>query len=131
MRPLAAVGVVIAGIFAFSLIVRPERPELRSPGGPQLVSVEELPASGDYCEPGYDALPEQVNLFDTFGEASVHAASQNSGQTGLINRPPIRTIRDQDPIYSSVAVDLNFDEVVLRDQNNWAIRIVKRLEKNP
>ena len=128
MRPLAAVGVVIAGIFAFSFI---ERPESRPRGGPQLVSVEELRASGDYCEPAYDALPEQANLFDTFGEASVQAASQDSGPTNLIKRPPIRTIRDQDPIYSSVAVDLNFDEVVLMDQNNWALRIFNRLENTP
>jgi len=129
MRPLAAVGVVVAGIFAFFLIKSPEsRPHAR---GPQLVSVEALPASGDYCEPGYDALPQQTNLFDAFGETSVSAGSQESGQTTLINRPPIRTIRDQDPIYSSVAVDLNFDEVVLMDQNNWALRIFNRLDNTP
>jgi len=74
MRPLAAVGVVVAGIFAFFLIKSPEsRPHAR---GPQLVSVEALPASGDYCEPGYDALPQQTNLFDAFGETSVSAGSQ-------------------------------------------------------
>src|SRR2546425_10966960 len=118
---LAGIVAAAGGIFSFSLI---ERLELRRPsGGPQLVSVEEIPASGDYCEPGYDALPEQANLFDTFGEASVYAGSQESGQTGLINRPPTRTIRDMDPIYSSVAVDLNFDEVVLMDNNSWALRI--------
>ncbi len=129
MRPVAAVAVVDAGIFAFFLIKSPEsRP--RAPG-PQLVSVEALPASGDYCEPGYDALPQQTNLFDAFGETSVSAGSQESGQTTLINRPPIRTIRDQDPIYSSVAVDLNFDEVVLMDQNNWALRIFNRLDNTP
>ena len=126
---LAAIVAVAGGIFTLSLI---ERPELRAPtSGPQLVSVEELPASGDYCEPGYDALSKQANLFETFGEASVYAASQNSGQTGFINRPPTRTIRDLDPIYSSVAVDLNFDEVVLMDQNNWAIRIFNRLDNTP
>jgi len=129
MRPLAPVAVVVAGIFAFFLIKSPEsRPHAR---GPQLVSVEALPASGDYCEPGYDALPQQTNLFDAFGETSVSAGSQESGQTTLINRPPIRTIRDQDPIYSSVAVDLNFDEVVLMDQNNWALRIFNRLDNTP
>ncbi len=129
MRPVAAVAVVVAGIFAFFLIKSPEsRPHAR---GPQLVSVEALPASGDYCEPGYDALPQQTNLFDAFGETSVSAGSQESGQTTLINRPPIRTIRDQDPIYSSVAVDLNFDEVVLMDQNNWALRIFNRLDNTP
>src|SRR5215510_7035243 len=123
---LAVILAVAGGIFSFSFIERPEfRPRV---GGPQLISVEELPAAGDYCEPGYDALPEQANLFDTFGEASVHAGSQESGQTGLVNRPPTRTIRDQDPIYSSVAVDLNFDEVVLMDQNNWALRIFNRLD---
>jgi hypothetical protein len=128
MRPLAAVGVVVAAIFAFFLIKSPEsRPQA---GGPQLVSVEALPASGDYCEPGYDALPQQTNLFHALGETSVYAGSQESGQT-LINRPPIRTIRDEDPIYSSVAVDFNFDEVVLMDQNNWALRIFNRLDNTP
>jgi hypothetical protein len=49
MRPLAAVGVVVAAIFAFFLIKSPEsRPQA---GGPQLVSVEALPAPEDYCEP--------------------------------------------------------------------------------
>src|SRR5437660_11443624 len=126
---LAAIVAVAGGIFSFSLIARPEL--MPATGGPQLVSVEELPASGDYCEPGYDALPQQANLFDTFGEASVYAGSQDSGQTGFINRPPTRTIRDQDPIYSSVAVDLNFHEVVLMDQNNWALRIFNRLDNTP
>jgi 6-phosphogluconolactonase (cycloisomerase 2 family) len=125
---LAAIVVVAGGIFALSLA---ERPESRPPGGPRLVSVEDLPASGDYCEPGYDALPRQADRFLRFGEASVYAASQDSGQTRLINRPPTRTIRDMDPIYSSVAVDLNFDEVVLMDQNNWALRIFNRLDNTP
>ncbi|HYR85410.1 MAG TPA: hypothetical protein VE422_15090 [Terriglobia bacterium] len=126
---LAAIVAVAGGIFCFSLI---SGPELRPPtSGPQLISVMELPPSGDYCEPGYDALPKQANLFDTFGEASVYAGSQSSGQTGFINRPPTRTIRDEAPIYSSVAVDLNFDEVVLMDQNNWAIRIFNRLDNTP
>ena len=126
---LAAAVAVVAGIFSYSLI---ETTALRRPtGGPQLISVQELPASGDYCEPGYDALPEGANLFDTFGETSVYAGAQDSGQTTLINRPPTRTIRDLDPIYSSVAVDLNFDEVVLMDQNNWALRIFNRTDNTP
>ncbi len=125
----AAIVAVAGGILSFSLIN--ELGYMPSRGGPQLVSVEELLPSGDYCEPGHDALPEQTNLFDTFREASVYAGSQESGQTGFINRPPIRTIRDQDPIYSSVAVDLNFDEVVLMDQNNWALRIFNRLDNTP
>jgi len=120
---------VAAGIFSFSLI---ETPELRrTTGGPQLVSVQPLRVNADFCQPGYEPLPERASLFDAFGEASVYAGSQASGQTGVINRPPTRTIRDMDPIYSSVAVDLNFDEVVLMDNNNWALRTFNRLDNTP
>src|SRR6266699_2712195 len=126
---LAAMVGLVAGILSFSLI---ERPELRRPAGvPQLVSVRQLPTSANVCEPGDEALPEQRSLLDRFGEASVYAGSQESGQTGVITRPPTRTIRDMDPIYSSVAVDLNFDEVVLMDNNNWALRIFNRLDNTP
>ena len=125
---LAATVAVVVGIFSFSSIQTPEL--RRSTGGPQLVSVQELPNS-DFCQPGYEALPEASRAFDVFGRSSVYAGSQASGQTGVINRPPMRTIRDMDPIYSSVAVDLNFDEVVLMDNNNWALRIFNRLDNTP
>ena len=126
---LAAMVGLVAGILTFSLI---ETPELRRPAGvPQLVSVRQLSTSANVCEPGYEWLPEQRSLLDRFGEKSVYAGSQESGQTGVITRPPTRTIRDMDPIYSSVAVDLNFDEVVLMDNNNWALRIFNRLDNTP
>src|SRR5215475_4171407 len=80
---LAAIVAVAGGIFLIQM------PEFSRPsGGPQLVSIEGLAPAGDYCEPGYDPLPEQANLFETFGEASVYAGSQEGGQPGFINRPP-------------------------------------------
>jgi 6-phosphogluconolactonase (cycloisomerase 2 family) len=121
--------VFAAGMFSFSLI---DTPELRQPtGGPQLVSVQELPAYSEACQPGYDAVPEQASVLDRFGATSVYAGSPQSGETGVITRPPTRTIRDMDPIYSSVAVDLNFDEVVLMDNNNWGLRTFNRLDNTP
>jgi hypothetical protein len=46
-----------------------------------------------------------TNLFAAFGSSTVHAGSQASGETGIVNRPPIRSIRDKDPIYSAVSVN--------------------------
>lgn len=127
---VAMVAIAI-GIFSFSLF---ETPELRQPTGvPQLVSIWELPNYGDFCQPAdaADAFAEDGSRVDAFRRASVYAGSQESGHTGVINRPPLRTIRDMDPIYSAVAVDTQFDEVVFMDNNNWALRIFNRLDNTP
>jgi DNA-binding beta-propeller fold protein YncE len=99
----------------------------------RLVSIQQLPDSGEMCylQPvsaiaTLNAEFENNNLFSAFDETSVHAAD-----TVEITRPPIRTIRDTYPIYSSVAVDPDRDEVVLQDTNLFAIRVFKRLENTP
>ena len=105
-RVLHAATVVIAAFFL-----------LRNPnGGPQLVSVQKLFDYGDVCPPV---------------ESTVYASSQEGGQTGDVTRAPTRTIRDTYPIYTAVAVDTNFDEVVLMDNNNWGLRIYNRLDTTP
>jgi 6-phosphogluconolactonase (cycloisomerase 2 family) len=43
----------------------------------------------------------------------------------------VRTIRDSYPTYSFVAVDMKHDEVILQDNNLWAIRVFKRTENSP
>jgi hypothetical protein len=58
-------------------------------------------------------------------------ASQASGETGIVTRPPIRSIGDKDPIYSAVAVDPRYDAVVLMDNNNWGLRVFNRLDNTP
>ena len=72
---------------------------------------------------------QEENLFSTM-DSRVYAADRKQ-QTGEITRPPIRTIRDVDPIYSGVAVDTQFDEVVLMDQNKWGIRVFNRTDNTP
>src|SRR5713226_6284254 len=109
-----AVGLGIV-VFGLSTV---ERPGFRQPTGyPQLVSIQDLSNDAEWCPPPAPALPEDANLFAAFGGTSVYAGSQESGQTGEITRPPIRTIRDKDPIYSAVAVDTRYDEVILMDNN--------------
>ena len=48
-----------------------------------------------------------------------------------ITRPPVRNIRDNDPIYASVGVDVQSNEVFLQDSNTWSIRVFNRLDNTP
>ena len=96
---------------------------------PELVSMQELP--GDMCLPAsaiatMTAEAEDNNLFSSFGETSAYAAD-----TVDVTRPPIRTIKDTYPIYSSVAVDPIRDEVVLQDTNLFGIKIFNRTDNTP
>ncbi len=130
---LAAVLAIVVSISCWSLV---ERQELRpATGSPQLVSVQQLPDYGEICQwPDVDpnlAATQKENLFAALQQRPVYAASQNGGQTGDITRPPTRTIRDTDPIYSSVAVDTRFDEVILQDNNMWSIRVFNRMDNTP
>ena len=86
-------------------------------GSPQLVSIRQLPNLGEGCtwEPVRTAF----------------ASSPQEGETSDVTRPPVRMIRDLDPIYSSVAVDPIRDEVILQDNNLWATRIFNRLDNTP
>src|SRR6266446_8339786 len=127
MLLLASALVVV--VFCLSLVEPPG--SRQHTGYPQLVSVQDLPTDPEWCPPTPPALPEETNLFAAFSATSAYAGSQESGQTGIITRPPIRTIRDKDPIYSAVAVDTRFDEVILMDNNNWGLRVFNRLDNTP
>ena len=102
-------------------------------GAPQLVSIEQSPDTGEMCylEGASTPGPAETNLFAAFQETSVLAASQQSGQTVDVNRPPLRNILDTDPIYTSVTVDARNNEVYLQDSNTWSIRVFNRLENTP
>jgi hypothetical protein len=72
------------------------------------------------------ASAPQESLFADFNETPVHA--QDSGGTVEITRPPVRDILDTAPIYSSVGVGLQRDEVFLQDSNTWSIRVFSRMD---
>src|SRR5947207_5406179 len=101
----AVVAAAIVLVWSYSI----KRPVA---GFPQLVSIQELPEMGDMCywEPiKLDRAPQvtsgETNLFAAFEETAAFAAGQSADETLDITRPPVRTIRDTYPIYSSVAVD--------------------------
>ncbi len=120
--------VLTFGLLALSNM---ERVGLRQMGSARLVSIEELPEIGESCElpataPSNVAAPEEDNLLSALRETPVHA--QDSGGTVEVRRPPVRDILDTAPIYSSVGVDPQRDEVLLQDSNTWSIRVFNRLD---
>lgn len=44
---------------------------------------------------------------------------------------PERIIRDADPTYSAIGLDLTHDEVILQDNNLWSTRVFKRTDNTP
>ena len=129
---LAAVITIGAMFFVWSEIqgLRPERISWPSTGSARLVSVERLPDTGDSCSAlAVSAIAIQSAEFEGsrfFGDSKVYAAT-----TVDVTRPPVRTIRDTYPIYSSVAVDPVRDEVILQDTNLFAVRVFNRLDNTP
>ena len=124
---LAALITIAAVAFVWSEIqgLRPERVSWPSTGSARLVSVERLPDTGDLCSAmPVSAIAIQSAEFEgnRFFDSKVYAAT-----TVDITRPPVRTIRDTYPIYSSVAVDPIRDEVILQDTNLFAVRVFNRL----
>ena len=134
MAFLIGVVAIVAGAFYLSSVERPELKTGWAPpmGSARLVSIQQIPDSVDLC------YSEQVsaiatlskefeggNLFSAFGD-SVYAAD-----TVEVTRPPVRTIRDTYPIYSSVAVDPVRDEVALQDTNLFGIKIFNRTDNTP
>jgi len=122
-----AAALLIATTLCLSTVKRPV-------GSPRLVSVEELADYNEICPPepashnrSMIAALEENNLFAALTETSVRA----EGDTADVTRPPVRTIKDTYPIYSSVAVDPLRDEVVLQDTNLFGIKIFSRLENTP
>jgi len=53
------------------------------------------------------------------------------GTTVDLDREPVRVIRDTDPTYSAVAVDLNTNEVYLQDENLFGFKVFNRLDDTP
>ena len=105
-------------------------------GSARLVSIQETTDVGEMC--GWEPVSssqltslEDRNLFAALRDAPVLAASQDSGGTRDVARPPVRNILDTDPIYTAVTVDTRLNEVYLQDPNTWSIRVFGRLDNTP
>ena len=113
----AAIAICASLLSTGDRALRPEP----SQGSARLLSIEE---TNDSCRRPSAAV-EPVNLFDEF-EPPVYAAD-----TLDVTRPPVRTIKDSYPIYSSIAIDAVRDEVILQDTNLFGIKIFNRTDNTP
>jgi hypothetical protein len=134
-------GTLFAGALAIGLVVlssSSERLRLSDSstavlGSSRLVAVQDLPDyGGDVCSmeaaPPTEPGSADENLFEALADPSAFAAQGTSSDTTKVERPPVRTIRDTYPIYSSIAVDPQFNEVALQDTNLFGIKVFNRLE---
>jgi hypothetical protein len=129
---LTGVAAIVVGIFCF--LSPTERVE-NSLGSAQLVSIQQLPDLSELCLPESGSSDLNLNaglhesgLFAALQQRSVYAASQANGQTTEVtHHPPLRYIRDLDPIYSHIAVDVRRNEVLMQDTNAFSIRVFNRL----
>ena len=106
---------------------------LRNPaGGPQLVSVEPLPAmEGEMCQwltAGANTTLVAALRQEPWAAYPEAASSRDAVNAVDADRAPVRVIRDTYPTYSAVAVDLNTNEVFLQDENLFGINVFNRLD---
>jgi 6-phosphogluconolactonase (cycloisomerase 2 family) len=127
-RIVASAVIIAAGVFGMSSLWR----LWQKAGAAKLLSIEEIEPEACDRPTGSELLTAQTpNLFSTFESVAVHAQDANAAQnaaTGEKTNPPVRQILDTAPIYSSVAVDTNRDEVYLQDSNLWSIRVFSRTD---
>jgi DNA-binding beta-propeller fold protein YncE len=103
-------------------------------GYPQLVSVEPLPElGGEMCLPTELA---SVSLPATLAALMQQQSPPRSASTGnaervVIDRAPIRTIKDGYPGFSGVAVDAIRNEIVVNDENLFQIVTYDRTANTP
>jgi 6-phosphogluconolactonase (cycloisomerase 2 family) len=123
-------GFLLGGVLAAAVLGLSWGIHFRTAGSARLISIEEAPDLGDSCyRPVSASLADrgpQRNLFADFSEETVHA--QDGAGTVDIARPPVRDILDTAPIYSSVGVDVERNEVFLQDSNTWSVRVFSRMD---
>jgi 6-phosphogluconolactonase (cycloisomerase 2 family) len=112
------------------------------PGGgdtSRLVSVQHLP-EGEACtwdDPSQAADRDLTALLQQEGTssplvASLQQAARAAAPAGAGRTlSPLRVIRDQDPGYSAIAVDLLTNEVIMQDNNLWSYRVFNRTDNTP
>ena len=129
-------AVVFAALFVLSAggdgVQQRDANRFRKPTGyPQLISIEPIPASaGEMCEwvPASAHMPlRQENQIS-------HIASTPAEGTKvsiMLDRRPLRVIRDPYATYSAVVVDPLRNEIVLQDENLFQIMVYDRMADTP
>jgi 6-phosphogluconolactonase (cycloisomerase 2 family) len=118
----------------------------------RLVSVMHLPGMGSACDADAVTGPNGLKAADQWALQQLELPSwaPKKQMAALPPQPqqarpaaappppttnkvlmPERTIRDLDPTYSAVGLDLANDEVILQDNNLWSTRVFRRTDNTP
>jgi 6-phosphogluconolactonase (cycloisomerase 2 family) len=136
MAALAAVAIVIGVL----IVGAPESAAPPAQGSSRLVSVQHLP-EGEAC--AWDDLAQapdnvRLQLMASLEPQNTVALLQQRGGTAASGGPapktglqPVRTIRDLDPTYSSISLDLRNNEIIMQDNNLWSYRVFNRTDNTP
>ncbi len=110
----------------------------QSAGSGRLVSVQHFP-DAELCtwdtplEPQFDtrltALLQRENQIAAM-QQQIPGPGPRAGSTERVLEP-VRTIRDLEPTYSAIGLDLRNDEIILQDNNLWSYRVFNRLDNTP
>lgn len=102
-------------------------------GYPQLVSVQPLPElGGEMCLPTQLVLASPPEtLASLMQQSAPRSASTGNAERVVIDRAPIRTIKDGYPGFSGVAVDAIRNEIVVNDENLFQIVTYDRTANTP
>lgn len=106
---------------------------VRAIGEPRLIGVQPLPATeGEQCE--WVPASASTSLMAALQEEREQAREKLPSPEKVAEvqqRKPLRIIKDSYSAFSSVAVDLKHDEVVMTDESLFQILSYKRTENTP
>ena len=145
---LATLGVA-AGVVLIGGKTNPGAPTQRPTpfGEAQLVSIQPFSGDGEMCEwtPASPPLPQggirrasaSTSLFAAMSQQQESASGASEPRPSdavreeLSRRKPERLMKDPSAAFSGIAIDLKNNEVVLTDENNFAIMTFDRMENTP
>ena len=104
-------------------------------GDSRLLSFEPFQEDGEMCPTV--PVSASASLFSEMGAMQEQLAAKDEARPSdavreeLSHRKPERLMRDPSAAFSGVAIDLKNNEVVLTDENNFAIMSYDRMENTP
>src|SRR6266566_1316891 len=138
-RKKGGLAILAVALLAIGIMAAPGPQAPAGSDASRLVSIQHLP-EGEACtwDDSSQADPDLMALLQQEGGSSPLVASlQQSAARAAAPAPagrvltPVRVIRDQDPGYSAIAVDLLTNEIVLQDNNLWSYRVFNRTDNTP
>ena len=119
------------GLLAFlaAMLAAPAHQDvLRDGGDAKLVGFQPLPSlEGPMCEPE----PTQLASLIPPQQVAARTTPAPTAPDAIAKRPAARIMRDPSAAFSGIAIDLKHNEVVMTDENNFALMSYDRLENTP